>query len=415
MTKLCLLLGLFCGLAGFVYGEGLDDALDRAGDALRLSSDDGQYAARLSGTLDLEAYALQQPAQGLLYTERRTLLNPRLSLFLDATAGERAYVFVQVRGDRGFDPSSDGLRVRADEYAARFAIVPDRSWSVQVGKFATVVGNWVKHHRSWEDPFITAPVPYNTLTPMWDGVPAESLDVLRHWAHFPPSRPTYEDMERQIPIVWGPSYATGVALLGRFERWSVDLEMKNASLSSRPETWDPSDALWKNPTVSGRIGYSPNVMWSMGLSFSDGVYLKPDAIALAREARSLSSYRQYVVGYDLAFAHHHLQVSAEAYATRFEVPGAGDLDALSYYLEASYRVAPQLTLALRWGELRYGHATDGAGESLSWGHDTSRIDFAPTWRLSAHLQLKLQYSLQHEEQSTQTWNHLGAAQLTLRF
>jgi hypothetical protein len=50
-----------------------------------------------------------------------------------------------------------------------------------------------------------------------------------------------------------------------------------------------------------------------------------------------------------------------------------------------------------------------------WGHDAWRIDAALGYRFTAHTQLKLQYSLQRGNFSSSAWNHLLAAQFTVRF
>ena len=38
-----------------------------------------------------------------------------------------------------------------------------RGLNVQAGKFATVVGNWIERYDSWNNPFITAPLPYENM------------------------------------------------------------------------------------------------------------------------------------------------------------------------------------------------------------------------------------------------------------
>ena len=55
------------------------------------------------------------------------------------------------------------------------------------------------------------------------------------------------------------------------------------------------------------------------------------------------------------------------------------------------------------------------GADLSWGRDFWRTDAALGYRFTAHTQMKLQYSLQHESASDQTWGHILAAQFTVRF
>jgi hypothetical protein len=146
------------------------DFLDRIDRALTISAFDDRVRARLSGTLDIEGYLLQQPPPGLLFTSSEALFNPRLTLFLDVQIGSVLYLFAQARADRGFDPSDQGARLRLDEYALRLTPWEDGRFNLQVGQFATVVGNRSARHASWENPFITAPLPYENLTGVWDSI-----------------------------------------------------------------------------------------------------------------------------------------------------------------------------------------------------------------------------------------------------
>src|SRR5262249_30638899 len=157
---------------------------------------------------------------GLLYTDDRNLFNPRLTLFLDAQAGPHIYAFAQARFDRGFDPSNGNEESRLDEYALRFTPWDDGRFNLQVGKFATVLGRWTQRHLSWDNPFINAPVPYENLTGVWDGAAPDDAEDLVYWAHVPYEgintyKSSYSDKQYRLPIVWGPSYATGVSVAGR--------------------------------------------------------------------------------------------------------------------------------------------------------------------------------------------------------
>ena len=62
----------------------VDDFLDRLDTALTISAFQDNLRARLSGTIDFEAYHFQQPAPGLIDSDIDNLFNPRLTLFLDA-------------------------------------------------------------------------------------------------------------------------------------------------------------------------------------------------------------------------------------------------------------------------------------------------------------------------------------------
>ena len=266
--------------------------------------------------------------------------------------------------------------------------------------------------------FVNAPLPYEHLTGVWDSAPATTAGTLLGWAHVHPrpSRPvTPAEKYLRLPIIWGPSYATGVAVSGEVGHLRYAAELKNASLSSRPSTWRVGDSGWDHPTMSARLGYEPSPMWQFGLSGSTGSYLRPEAGALLSAGRGLGDYRQNVFGQDVAFAWHHLQVWAECFEARFEIPGVGNADTVAYYLELKYKLTPQLFLALRWNEQLFAQFPDGAGGRVPWGGDVGRFDLAFGYRFTPHAQLKLQYSAQTEKLDAQGVAHLGAVQFVLRF
>jgi hypothetical protein len=143
-------------------GASAQSLLDRLDDALTFTAFDGSCRVRLSGLVDLEGYHVEQPPPALIETDRHSLFNPRLTLFLDAQLGQHIYIFAQSRVDRGFDPSDSQARMRADEYALRVTPWDDGRFNVQVGKFATVVGNWTYRHTSWDNPSSMLPCPTKT-------------------------------------------------------------------------------------------------------------------------------------------------------------------------------------------------------------------------------------------------------------
>jgi hypothetical protein len=398
----------------------IDDFLDRLGDTLTISAFNDNLRARLRGTLDIETYHIDGPAPGLIFIDDGLLWNPRLSLFLDAQFARHVYFFGQARLDRGFDPGESDAEVRLDEYALRISPWEDGRVSLQIGKFATVVGNWVARHYSWDNPFVTAPLPYENLTAIWDSVAADSSATLLGWAHVETSPgdfggDEFSDRHLRQPVIWGPSYGTGIAMFGRVGKFDYAAEVKNTSLSSRPETWDATETTWSNPTFSSRIGFRPSEMWNFGVSGSTGTYLRPEAKATLAPGHSLCDYRQMVLGQDLAFAWRHLQIWAEFYQARFEIPTVGDVDTFAYYLEAKYKFRPQLFGALRWNQQIFGTVRNSQGGETTWGRDVWRIDAGIGYRFTAHTQLKLQYSLQHEDSGPREYGHTLAAQMTVRF
>ncbi|PYI75696.1 MAG: hypothetical protein DMF01_06905 [Verrucomicrobia bacterium] len=341
----------------------IDDVFDRLDNALTVSLFQDNLRVRLSGTLDLEFYNFEQPAPGLIDSRTDNLFNPRLTLFVDAQLGSQIYFFAQTRVDRGFDPTDQGADIRLDEYAVRITPWLDGRFSLQVGKFATVVGNWVPRHLSWDNPFINAPLVYENVTAIQD--------------KYAPYSPLY--------FVYGPYYY--------------------AKYSFNPVIW----------AFSGRVGFKPNEAWNFGFSASEGPYFRREAEPTLPPGRDIDDYREFVLGQDASFAWHHLQVWAEFYEARFEVPRVGNADTFAYYIEAKYKFTPQFFGALRWNQQLFGTVSDGYGHNVHWSEDLGRIDVAVTYRFTPHAQLKLQYDFQHETTGPADNNHLFAAQFTVRF
>ena len=398
---------IFCVLVSTASAFEIDDFFDRLDNTLTIAAFGDNLRARLSGTIDLEAYHFQQPAPGLIDSKIDNLFNPRLTLFLDAQFGSQIYFFAQSRLDRGFDPSDRGAQIRLDEYALRFTPWEDGRFTVQLGKFATVVGNWIPRHLSWDNPFINAPLVYENITAISDkAAPASASDFVRRFDH--------EKYEFN-PVIWGPSYASGVSVSGRLGQFDYAAEIKNASLASRPESWSLTEIDFDHPAFDARLDFRPSQIWNFGLSASDGPYLRPEAQRTLPRGRDIDDYRELLLGQDISFAWHYLQLWTEFYEARFEVPRVGDGDTFAYYLEAKYKFTPQFFGALRWNQQLFGNVSDGTGGQFHWGENLGRIDVAAGYRFTPHTQLKVQYSFQQETTGAHNENNMVAAQFTTRF
>jgi hypothetical protein len=397
----------FCLLASNARAFEVDDFFDRLDSALTRSAFQDQLRMRLSGTTDLELYHFEQPAPGLIDSKIENLFNPRLTLFLDAQYGSQVYFFAQSRLDRGFDPSDRGAQIRLDEYALRITPWEDGRFTLQIGKFATVVGNWVPRHLSWENPFVNAPLVYENITAVSDkSAPLSPFDFMRRFDHG-----KYEFN----PVIWGPDYASGVSVSGRLGQFDYAAELKNSSLSARPESWSLTEIGLSDPSFNARVGFRPNQIWNFGVSAGEGSYFRPEAESTLPRGRDIDDYREFVLGQDAAFALHHLQIWAEFYEARFEVPRVGDADTFAYYLEAKYKFTPQLFGAVRWNQQIFATIDNGIGGSIRWDQYLAKIDIAAGYRFTSHTQLKMQYSFQHETTGPGDDNHIFAAQFTVRF
>jgi hypothetical protein len=398
-----LLAGLFAS-AAMCRGQ---EWLDRFDDHLSLSSKDGLFRARLSGLVDLEGYYVDQRPPGLLF-ENESFFNPRATFFVDAQLGHHLYGFVQARLDRGFDPGYTDFDARMDEYFLRWTPFNDSRLSLEAGKFATVVGNWVQRHDSWENPLITAPLPYENMTVVSDIFAPPSRSFFLSLREFPDAKDIW------VPVLWGPVYATGGAVLGTVDRFDYAFDIKNAAVSSRPEAWDPNENLWEHPTFSGRVGFRPSAAWNNGVSFSVGPYHDADANRLP-PGEGLGDSKQVLLGYDLSYAWRHLQLWGEIFLNRFEIPNVGNADLISYYLEAKYKLTAGLYAAARWNQELSGTIKDDNGINQTWDHNMIRIDLALGYRFTRHLQAKVQYSFGHRDARLQQGEQLVAAQVTVKY
>jgi hypothetical protein len=415
--RILAIIGIFTvGIAPAVFAA--DDWLDHVDDVLSVSADHDEVRARLSGALDFEAYDFSQPPPGLVYSDGHALFDPRLSLFFDAQLGPMIYVFAEANADRGFDPDNGEIRLRLDEEAVRITPWEDGRFNLQLGKFSTVVGNWAPRHDSWVNPFVTAPLPYANLTGVWDIAAPRSTSVLMLWGNSGPNpapNNAFPNKQRSLPIIWGPSYASGAAVSGQLGEFDYAAEVKNRSLSSRPDTWDVGTLGWTYPTVSGRLGYRPDESWNFGFSASTGSYLQPTAAPTLPPGVGLGDYREVVFGQDASFAWHYLQLWGEIYEARFEVPRVNNFDTTAYYLEAKLKFTPQFFGALRWNQELFATVPTGPATSARWGNNLWRVDVGPGYRLTAHMQIKLQYSLQDEDGHGPGRTNFFAAQYTIRF
>lgn len=402
------LLGGLLALLSLAATATAQEWLDQVEDSLSLKSRNGFFRSDLTGLLDLEGYYIDQRPPGLLY-EDESFFNPRLTFFLDTRLGPHFYAFLQARLDRGFDPGSEDFDARLDEYLLRWTPFDDSRLNLQFGKFATVVGSWVQRHDSWQNPLITAPLPYENLTIISDDSPPASP------AAFLARRNLPDQKDGSLPLIWGPVYATGGSVFGSVGKVDYALEVKNAALASNPYSWELNRSWWRYPTVSGRVGFRPDPAWNHGLSFSVGPYLTPEAADKLPPGKTISDYNQFTLGYDVSYAWHDWQFWSEVFLSRFQVPNVGDADAVSYYLEAKYKITSGLYAAARWNQQLFGTVPDGTGGWETWNNDMYRIDLALGYRFTRHLQSKIQYSFGHRNASLQQGEQLVAAQVTLRF
>ncbi len=403
MTGRWLIVWLAIVYARAAYG----DVFDELDQKLTFSTADGRIVTDLSVMADAALFVQNAPAQGLLFTDNDALVAPRLALFLDSGIGERVLVHVQLDGDTGSDPNQDKWDLRFDEYYVEALLTePDQGRvALRVGKFATVFGSWISRHLAWDDPMITPPLIYADMLPITDQtVPANA-------PAFALRRNVVDKQFDWLPIVWGAGYTTGASLSAGTATFDSTVEVKNGSISSRPATWDiVSSGRNTDPNVTARVRWHPVEEWWLGSSVSRGPYLQSSAEPVLAQGESIDDFDQTTWGVDANYEHRRLQVWSEFVLSTFDVPGIGDVNAYSGFVEARFKVVPQVWLGARWNQSWFDDV-NGA----TWNRDMRRLDVAAGYRFTAHLEAKAQFSWSDAAGRTINGEHLYAAQLVVWF
>jgi hypothetical protein len=368
----------------------LATAASAAHGAREISSADGRWRASFEARMEAEVWHMDTPPPGLVQFDGDTFFQPRLVLSLDLAAGDAWWAHVETRWDRGFDAGArEEGEFRVDEAFLRWRPLGDERLSVQAGKFATVFGHWVARHQFFDNAFLDAPLPYHRMHGIKDRrVALSNATVLGH-RNEPDNKPAW------LPVIWGPAYATGVAIFGALGHFDYALELKNAALAARPDTWSPWQEYFDHPTVAARLGWRPSATWALGLSASRGAYLLDEAQPALPRGAARDDYPQTVLGADARWAWRQFQVWAEVLGARFETPFNGDLDILSYYLEGRWKVNASLWVAARWGQ-QFFSELEAADRTASWDRDAWRAEIAFGVKIAPDVLLKAQYSHTHE-------------------
>ena len=301
-------------------------------------------------------------------------------------AGDEWLLHVLTRWDRGFEvgvrPDGD---FRIDEAFLRWRPLGDGRLNVTLGKFATCFGNWVPRHGFWDDPFLMPPLPYDNLLAVNNrnaGSPSAAAIATRTTGK-----------RVWVPMIWGPVYSTGVSLSGSTGLWDYAVEVKNASLVSQPDDWNPTEENGSHPTVTGRVGFRPDAAWSFGLSASHGNYLRHDAERTLPAGAERGDFTHCMIGADVRWSHHQFQVLGEVLASRSRMVTAGDLDALGYYVEGRWKVNGTLFLAARWAQQWNDDFAPAPSSSVrGYTREVWRATAAAGFRITENVLVKTEYS-----------------------
>ncbi len=364
----------------------------------------------LSGIVDTEVYFVRKAPPGLIFEEHDPLWNGRGTFFLDLSVGDHLFGFAQARADNGFDPHYDeSLQMRLDEWFARYSTdTGGVSLSLQAGKFATPIGNFVPRHDSMHNPLVRSPLPYDFMNTLGDGGPPPPNNA------FITRRDLATDLKHKwTTMIWGPLYGRGAMVFASAGRWDARVAFTNTAPGERPPEWNWNHDDLHDMGWSGRVGWNPFIGFKLGLSGAYGPYLRHVAQSLMPPGTHTQDYAQKLVGIDLEYSLGHLILFGEAFASEWEAPVInGDLRAFSWYVEAKYKILPGLFVATRLNQMLFNRIPTSNG-SMTWDRDTTRIEFGAGYFVFVNLLVKAQYEFNVQRGPSDPKDDLGSLSVSM--
>jgi len=411
----------------------MESFLERLRQFQSFGTEDGQISFNADLWLTLDYMVFSTPPPGFIQTSNGQIFAPTLSgLFTLDISKHLEFVFLGLV-NRGFDPTETSVQSQPAEYYTQLTPFDTPVLNFKGGKFQTAFGQWTNRHFSTQNSLINAPMMYGQMTSVTDGNGGASIapttsNLVRRKTSAVPVPP----VTKWIPIVWGPSYASGFQLngtVGTLQQLDWAFEMKNASLSSRPQEWDLWNRGFNYPTFTGRAGFRPDAAWNLGVSGSSGSYISQAAYdrfsTTSKPGSSIGESRQNVVGTDISYAHGPIELWSEFAWSQYEVPDAkdgkavGNIGAYSYFIESKWKFMPQFWLSGRWNQQLYSNVTPatgpGAGSETSWYNNLWRADACLGFKINRFTQFKVQYSYTEEAGTIDPGQNLFAVELVIQF
>lgn len=192
------------------------------------------------------------------------------------------------------------------------------------------------------------------------------------------------------PDAYPVQYPIGVQLAGVVRAVDYALAVVNLPFYHSGYTPEPSEA-WR-PVM--RVGVTPFIGTRIGMSYTEGPYLRDDYTAAALQQQDWKRYRQRVGAVDVSASVGYLELNGEAGFSRYEVPSHADpVEGYAYYGEAKYTVTPRFFVAARLERNDYPFIDHFAGPNVwvATRTDFHNEEFGFGYRLTASRLLKASY------------------------
>lgn len=415
------MIGLVCALCLAVQDEGADPFdWARALENLDLSVGWGDFTAELHGDLDLEllvfgrespGVSLEDPVLRADHYDRTSLPDSpqgvqRFSLTLEGGYQNWLSYSVEGRVDHGAPAEeSEAVGVRLEQYWLRTSVPSSSLLSLQLGKFAAPIGNFIPRSLPSKNPFTTFPLMYDQVTTFMSKTDTPATILARK------NRPAVKDW--RVPI-YREDYAVGGMISGTWEKLSYAYALMNSAPSTWPFQWPLYEGDFRHPNNYLHLSYALDPSLSLGASASRGPYDRQDAPGIP-PGRDTADYPQTLAGVDVHYAIGMLDVFAEAYWSQYKAPLVDNLDLWAWYVEGKYTFIPGLFTAVRIAQMTFGNIQDAAGVSHPWDRTLYRWEWGGGYFFTRNFFLKLTLQFDRKSGGPEPNEHLYMLQMGLSF
>jgi hypothetical protein len=289
----------------------------------------------------------------------------------------------------------------------------DKPFTILAGRIPPVFGAFGSRDYGELNPLIGLPLAYGYSTTMRPEPPPSRRELLLNrgggWAVRYP-RATATVGPQGLPLIAARRWDTGVS--AQWDGGTIDagVAVTVGTLSS-PQFDDDNGG----KQISGRVGFTPSVSFSIGVSatdYGDVGTLPPPA--------AYETHRQRALGLDAEYSLGHVIVRGEVVASRWDVPFQnGDptlqLDALGTSIEARVALTPRWSLSVRGDRLAFSDVTVATGDVRTWDANVVRVEGAVGYLVRRNVRLKAGYQYNWRDGGRERSIGLAGAQLLYWF
>jgi hypothetical protein len=194
--------------------------------------------------------------------------------------------------------------------------------------------------------------------------------------------------------VWAVPYPVGLTVSGGKGAITATGGLTTTAPSAEPSDWDTLDASAPGgPSAVGQIRYRVSPALQLGLSYTNGPYMREGVIDPVTGTR-VPRQDQETYGLDATWSRGLVDIRGELLINSWEVFRApGTPRDVSYYVEGQTRVAAGLFLAARYNAIHFQELSRSNGQMDRWDYDRRRWQFGAGYRLGRSSEIRGEYMI----------------------